>query len=244
VHSSLADEELFSMIEIADRSTLVDYTADRIRQMIFTGQIKPGELLPSRKELATRFGVGIATIHEAVKSLYAVGLVESRPGKGTWVNHNALESVIHPSMILNRFGPIDVMAVYEARMALEVALAELAAEKATPEEVEQMLAHLAAAQEVIDDDREFVRIDWDFHMTIAQATHNVLLQAFYNLSRELLIEFISDVIRLPMVKQEASKLHMEEAQAIAAHDVEGARDAARRHMLYVKQKMFLAEPGE
>ena len=226
------------MPEVADRSTLVDDTADRIRQMIFTGQIKPGELLPTRKELAAQFGVGIATVHEAIKSLGAVGLVESRPGKGTWVSHNALQSVIHPSMILNRFGPIDVYAVYEARMALEVALAELAAEKATPEEIERMMADLEAAQKVIDDDDEFVRVDWDFHMTVANATHNVLLQAFYNLSRELLIELIRDVIKLPLVKQEASQLHREEALAIAAHDVDAARDAARRHMLYVKQKMF------
>jgi GntR family transcriptional repressor for pyruvate dehydrogenase complex len=229
--------------EVAGRNTLVDDTADRIRQMIFTGQIKPGELLPSRKDLATQFGVGIATIHEAVKSLHAVGLVESRPGKGTWVSHNALQSVIHPSMILNRFGPIDLRSVYEARMALEVALAELAAEKATPEEIAQMMAHLEAAQKVIKEDDEFVRVDWDFHMTVANASHNVLLQAFYNLSRELLIELIRDVIRLPLVKQEASQLHMVEAQAIAAHDVDAARDAARRHMLYVKQKMFPAEKG-
>ena len=229
------------MIEAADRSTLVDRTADHIRQMIFAGQIKPGDLLPSRKDLAAQFGVGIATIHEAVKSLDAVGLVESRSGKGTWVSHNALESVIHPSMILNRFGPIDVYAVYEARVALEVALAELAAEKATPQEIEQMLSHLAAAQKVIADDDEFVREDWDFHMTVARATHNVLLEAFYNLSRELLIELIRDVIRIPLVKQEASQLHLEEAQAIAAHDVDAAREAARRHMLYIKHRMFPKE---
>jgi GntR family transcriptional regulator, transcriptional repressor for pyruvate dehydrogenase complex len=229
------------MLVAAGRSTLVDDTADRIRQMIFAGQIKPGDLLPSRKELAAQFGVGIATIHEAVKSLDAVGLVESRPGKGTWVSHNALDSVIHPSMILNRFGPIDVYAVYEARMALEVALAELAAEKATPQEIEQMLSHLAAAQEVITDDDAFVREDWDFHMTVARATHNVLLEAFYNLSRELLIELIRDVIRIPLVKQEASQLHLEEAQAIAAHDVDAAREAARKHMLYIKHRMFPKE---
>ena len=209
------------MPKTADRNTLVDDTADRLRQMIFSGQIKPGELLPSRKELAAQFGVGIATIHEAIKSLNAVGLVESRPGKGTWVSQNALQSVIHPSMILNRFGPIDVYAVYEARMALEVALAELAAEKATPEEIAQMMDHLEAAQKVIEEDAEFVRVDWDFHMTVANASHNVLLQAFYNLSRELLLELIRDVIRLPLVKEEASQLHKEEALAIAAHDVDG-----------------------
>ncbi len=229
------------MIEAADRSTLVDHTADRIRQMIFSGQLKPAEMLPSRKELASQFGVGIATIHEAIKSLNAVGLVESRPGKGTWVSQNATQSIIHPSMITNRFGPIDVKTIYEARLALEVSLAELAAEKATPAEIEQMMAYLDAAQEVIDDDAEFVRVDWDFHMTVAQATHNVLLQAFYNLSRELLIEFIRDVIKRPLVKQEASAIHREEALAIARHDPDAAREAARKHMLYLRQKLFTPE---
>jgi GntR family transcriptional repressor for pyruvate dehydrogenase complex len=226
------------MMEAAGRSTLVEHTADRLRQMIFSGQIKPGELLPSRKELAVQFGVGIATIHEAIESLSAVGLVKSRPGKGTWVALNALDSVIHPSMILNRFGSIDLRSVYEARMALEVALAELAAQKATDDEIAQMMSKLEAAQRVIDDDGEFVRVDWDFHMTVAQATHNILLQAFYNLSRELLVGLISDVIKLPLVKKEASELHMEQARAIARHDVDAAAAAARKHMLYLESKMF------
>ena len=227
------------MPKTADRNTLVDDTADRLRQMIFSGQIKPGELLPSRKDLATQFGVGIATIHEAIKSLNAVGLVESRPGKGTWVSQNALQSVIHPEMILNRFGPIDLRSVYEARMALEVSLAELAAQKASAEEIGEMFRYLGDAQKVIEDDNEFVRVDWDFHMTVARATHNVLLQAFYTLSRELLIELISDVIKLPLVKEEASAIHREQAEAIARHDVAGATAAARKHMLYLEQKMFL-----
>jgi DNA-binding FadR family transcriptional regulator len=104
-----------------------------------------------------------------------------------------------------------------------------------------MMAYLDAAQEVIDDDAEFVRVDWDFHMTVAQATHNVLLQAFYNLSRELLIEFIRDVIKRPLVKQEASAIHREEALAIARHDPAAAREAARKHMLYLSQKLFAPE---
>jgi DNA-binding FadR family transcriptional regulator len=157
------------MDSLADRSTLVDDTANRIRQMILTGQIKPGELLPPRRLLAVQFAVGIATIHEAVKSLAAVGLLESRPGKGTWVSANALDSVIHPATILNRFGAIDTLTLYEARLALEVAIAELAAQKATPDEVQRMLAALEAGQKVIDDDVAFVQADWEFHRWVAQA---------------------------------------------------------------------------
>jgi GntR family transcriptional regulator, transcriptional repressor for pyruvate dehydrogenase complex len=222
----------------AYRSTLVDDTADKIRQMIFSGEIKPGELLPSRKELAEQFDVGISTIHEAVQSLSTVGLVESRPGKGTWVRHNALESVIHPSIIINRFGEIDAETIYEARLFIEMALAELAARKATPEDVEQIWAALSEAHKVIADDEDFVSADWDFHLAIAEAAHNKLLQAFYHLARELLLDFIEDAIRLPNVKEEATEYHVTQAQAIEQHDPEKARQAALDHMLYVKERLM------
>jgi GntR family transcriptional regulator, transcriptional repressor for pyruvate dehydrogenase complex len=222
-----------------ESDNLVDRTANRIRQMIFSGQLKPGEMLPPRKDLALKFSVGVATVHEAVKSLSSVGLLESRSGKGTWVSTNALESVIHPSMITNRFGQIDAMTIYQARLALEVSLAELAAETATSEEIQQMFVALEKTHNAIEgDDETFVEADWEFHLLVAQASHNVLLQAFYNLSREMLLEFIRDVIRLPNVKLEASNLHRIQAEAIARHDVEGARIAAREHMLYLRQKEF------
>lgn len=226
------------MTSTAYRSTLVDDTADKIRQMIFSGEIKPGELLPSRKELAEQFDVGISTIHEAVQSLSTVGLVESRPGKGTWVRQDALESVIHPSIITNRFGEIDADTIYEARLFIEVALAELAARKATPEDVERIWAALSQAHEVIADDEDFVGADWDFHLAIAEAAHNELLQAFYHLARELLLDFIEDAISLPNVKEEATEYHVAQAQAIEQHDPQKARQAALDHMLYVKERLM------
>jgi GntR family transcriptional repressor for pyruvate dehydrogenase complex len=222
----------------AGRSTLVDDTAEQIRQMILTGEVKPGELLPPRRELAQQFGVGISTVHEAVQSLNAVGLVESRPGKGTWVRPDALDSVIHPSIITNRFGEIDPEMVYETRKFLEAALAELAAKKATPEDVDRIWHSLGRAHEVISDDEDFVGADWDFHLAIAEAAHNELLQAFYHLARELLLRFIEDAIRLPNVKEEATEYHVAQARAIENHDPEEARRAALDHMVYVKERLL------
>jgi GntR family transcriptional repressor for pyruvate dehydrogenase complex len=226
------------VVQTAGRSTLVDDTVDKIREMIFDGIIMPGELLPPRRKLAEQFGVGISTIHEAIQSLSAVGLVESRPGKGTWVRDDALDSVIHPSIITNRFGEIDAKTIYEAREFLEVALAELAARKATPEDIERIWGALRRAHEVIADDDDFVSADWDFHLAIAEAAHNELLQAFYHLARELLLSFIQDAIRLPKVKEEATEYHMAQAQAIEEHDAHKARQAALDHMLYVKERLL------
>jgi GntR family transcriptional repressor for pyruvate dehydrogenase complex len=226
------------VIETAGRSTLVDDTVDKIRKMIFDGTIKPGELLPPRKTLADQFAVGISTIHEAVQSLSAVGLLESRPGKGTWVRHDALDSIIHPSIITNRFGQIDADTIYETRKFLEAALAELAARKATPEDIERIWGSLRRAHEVISDDEDFVSADWDFHLAIAEAAHNELLQAFYHLARELLLDFIKDAIRLPKVKEEATQYHVAQAKAIEQHDADKARQAALDHMIYVKERLL------
>jgi DNA-binding FadR family transcriptional regulator len=227
------------MMDIADRSTLVDDTADKIRQMVLSGQLEPGDFLPSRKELAEQFGVGISTIHEAIKSLDAVGLVDSRPGKGTWIRQDALDGVLHPSLITNRFGQIDAETIYEARLMLEVTLAELAAQRATPEDVAAMRAALETSQAVIADDEAFLQADWDFHMAVAKAARNILIESFYHLSRRLLQEFIQDAISLPRVREEASQLHIEQVKAIEQHDVERARQIALDHMLYVKDRMML-----
>lgn len=225
-------------IKTAGRSTLVDDTADQIRHIILSGEVKPGELLPPRKELAEQFGVGISTVHEAIQSLSTVGLVESRPGKGTWVREDALESIIHPSIITNRLGAIDAETIYETRKFLEVALAELAAQKATPKDVERIWTSLRQAHEVIADDEDFVSADWDFHLAIAEAAHNELLQAFYHLARELLLDFIQDAISLPNVKVEATEYHIAQAKAIEQHDAEKARQAAVDHMLYVRERLM------
>jgi GntR family transcriptional repressor for pyruvate dehydrogenase complex len=226
------------VIQTAGRSTLVDDTADKIRKMIFDGTIEPGELLPPRRKLAEQFEVGISTIHEAIQSLSAVGLVESRPGKGTWVRHDALDSVIHPSIITNRFGDIDAETIYEARKFLEASLAELAARKATPEDIKRIWGSLRRAHEVIADDDDFVSADWDFHLAIAEAAHNELLQAFYHLARELLLRFIQDAISLPNVKEEATQYHIAQATAVEQHDPDKARRAALDHMLYVKERLM------
>jgi GntR family transcriptional repressor for pyruvate dehydrogenase complex len=231
------------VIQTAGRSTLVDDTADKIRKMIFDGTIEPGELLPPRRKLAEQFGVGISTIHEAVQSLSAVGLVESRPGKGTWVRHDALDSIIHPSIITNRFGQIDAETIYEARKFLEAALAELAARKATPEDIKRIWDTLRRAHEVIADDDDFVSADWDFHLAIAEAAHNELLQAFYHLARELLLGFIQDAISLPNVKEEATEYHVAQATAIEQHDPQKARRAALDHMHYVKERLMESSGG-
>ena len=104
------------------RSSLVDDTATELRQMIVGGQLRPGEYLPPQRELAARFGVGASTMREAVQTLIAVGLLQSHPGKGTWVREDAGAGLIHPEAVKARLGELNARSLAEARSVVEVAL--------------------------------------------------------------------------------------------------------------------------
>jgi GntR family transcriptional repressor for pyruvate dehydrogenase complex len=215
------------------RSTLVHSVSAQLRQMILRGEIQPGEYLPSRKELATRFGVGISTIHEAIQALTALGLVASHPGKGTWVRKDALDRLIHSSEFESRMGELDAHLVYEARSVVEVALTELAAQRAVSEDVERIREALAAMETADQDTAAFVEADLDFHLAVARAGHNSLLEQFYHLSRKLLSKVIADWVKQPGVKEESIRIQRVIAQAIEQHDCHQARQAALDHMAYI-----------
>ncbi|MGD1994321.1 MAG: FCD domain-containing protein [Anaerolineae bacterium] len=210
--------------------SLVDRVADEVRQMILAGEIAPGEFLPPRKDLAAEFGVGLSTVNEAIQALTAVGLLSSRAGKGTWVREDALDVLIPPSMVRSRLGELNARQLAEARSVIEVALAEFAARRATHADLSRIWEALQAMEEAVEEDAAFVEADLAFHVAVARAAHNEILEQFYHLSRELLSEVTAELVKLPHVKREGIRLQGEIAQAIADHDVERARQGTLDHM--------------
>ncbi len=215
------------------KNTLVDGVAHELRQMILTGEIQPGEFLPTRKELAAQFGVGLSTVHEAIQALSAVGMLASRPGKGTWVREDVLDTLIHPAAVQTRLGELNARQVYEARFVIEVALTEFAAERAAPEDIKRIWDAVKAMEATIADDEAFVKADLEFHLAVARAGHNELLEQFYHLSRKLLSKVIAEMIKLPNVKQDSIRLQRAIAQAIEQREPGKARQTAVDHMEYV-----------
>ena len=221
------------MMAHRQRSTLVADITQELRQMILTGKVQPGEFLPSRKDLAVQFGVGLSTVHEAIQALTAVGMVESHPGKGTWVRDDALDTLIHPAVVNTRLGELNAQQVYEARSVIEVALTEFAAQRATTEDIERIWDALKAMEATVENEGAFVEADLEFHLAVAKAGHNDLLEQFYHLARKLLSEVITEMVRLPKVKDESIRLQKAIAEAIEQRDLHKAREAARNHWLYI-----------
>jgi GntR family transcriptional repressor for pyruvate dehydrogenase complex len=222
----------------------VNRVTDELRQMILSGDLQPGDFLPTRKELAAQFGVGLSTIHEAIQALSAVGMLESRPGKGTWVREDTLETLIHPTAVETRLGELNADKVYEARFVIEIALTELAAKRATPEDVECIRSAIEAMEATMDDDEAFVEADLEFHLAVAQAGRNELLEQFYHISRKLLVTVISEMVKLPHVKEDALHIQRDTAEAIAGGDSDRAREVAIEHMKHVRDILDTWEHSE
>lgn len=219
---------------VRKRNTIVTEIANDLRAMIVNGEIKPGEFLESQKVLAARYGVGHSTLRESIQVLMGVGLVQSHPGKGTWVRTDALINVFDPIVVKTRLGELNAIQIYEARSIIEVGLTCFAAQRANSEDIKLIWEALHRMENSIQSDEAFVSADLDFHMAVAHAGHSSLLEQFYTLVRELLSEVITEMVMLPHVKTDSIKLQRAIIQAIEAHDVELARQAAQKHMEYIK----------
>jgi GntR family transcriptional repressor for pyruvate dehydrogenase complex len=86
----------------------------------------------------------------------------------------------------------------------------------------------------LTDEAGFVKADLEFHLAVAKAGHNHLLEQFYHLVRELLSEVITEMVALPKVKDESIVLQRAIAQAIEANDTQRAEEAAQKHMQYIE----------
>jgi GntR family transcriptional repressor for pyruvate dehydrogenase complex len=225
-------------------TSLADSVVEELRRMILDGEVQPGEFLPTREELAQQFGVGQSTIHEAIRVLNAIGLVQSRAGKGTWVRHDAAAGLISPEAIKSRLSDLNTQMIYEVRTVLEVSLAEFAAQRAAAEDIERIWAALQATEEAVarDDQKAYVQADLDFHLAVTRAAHNDLLEQFYQLSLRLLAEVIAQLAGLPGSKEDAILTQRAIAHAIEQHDPDKARQAAIDHLAQVGHHLLDLQP--
>ncbi|HLJ20973.1 MAG TPA: FadR/GntR family transcriptional regulator, partial [Stellaceae bacterium] len=150
---------------VARRSAADDVRAQLVRS-IESGEIKVDHRLPPEHELAKKFGVSRPVVREALVGLNALGLTESRPGKGTFVTANH----VRVPLLLGRYSPAHLN---EVRRYLEVPAARLAAERRTDTDVGK-LAAIVARMEDTDDPAKRNKLDADFHIAIAQAGGNPL----------------------------------------------------------------------
>ncbi|HWI30057.1 MAG TPA: FadR/GntR family transcriptional regulator [Microbacterium sp.] len=160
---------------------------------IFSGQIGPGEKLPSERQLSESFGVGRSVVREGIKSLGLLGLVEWRHGGGTYLrsaDSDLLPRVIEWGLMLGERSTTDLV---EARQYIERVTSGLAADRHTPEHLEAIAAALESMGAATNVD-EFVDADVRFHLAVADASGNGVLSNMLKNISSLLHVWIHRVV--------------------------------------------------
>lgn len=222
---------------------LVDQLADQLETMISSQQLPSGARLPAERQLAGQLDVSRTSLREAIQKLVSRGVLESRPGGGTFVRTPARqwrsEVIVDPLTELFQQDPEYRFDVLEIRHALEASAAWHAAQRATEDDKLRIRQHFermleASASGGIERD---AHADAAFHLAIAEAAHNlVLLQVMRGLFDLLLANVsqnLSVLYGLPRVSEQLASQHRELMDAIVDGDPERARNAALQHLEYV-----------
>lgn len=213
------------------RVTLGEQVAAQLADMIADNHWKAGERLPPEAELCEVLNVGRSTLREALKSLAFIGMVRMRAGDGTYVaeeSRGLLHRLLAKGLLKSQK---DLEDVCETRILLETELAALAAERRTPED-ESILRDLVAKgrDDLKRGGKQYSKADLDFHIAVANCSHNNLLPRLLLDIRGLLVEWIRKSQELPGVRENAQEQHESILQAIVRRDPERAKLEMRSHL--------------
>jgi GntR family transcriptional regulator, transcriptional repressor for pyruvate dehydrogenase complex len=222
-----------------DRSRLYEQVANKIETTIVARHYKPQDRLPSERDLAEAFAVSRTVIREAMKLLEARGLIEILTGNGVFVSQPNTSVVTRSlGMYLHLQGTVQdsEFKVHELRRILEVEIAGLAAERATEAELDQ-LRQIIERMSAADHPREQVAmLDLEYHITLAQATHNEMISMVY----EPVIEYLRQQLLLAWQRYDRSpevfnQQHRALYEAVRDHDPSRARAAMTAHLDYARE---------
>ena len=226
-------EEIFR--EQLSKERLYQQVVQRVEESILLGRLKPGQKLPSERELASYLGVSRIVVREAIKTLAEKGLVEILPGKGTFIAQPSFDNVTETLELFLRTragaeGRVLYDNLWEVRELLEVHIAGLAAERATPEHVRKMEEAVARMDEFLDSPEEFIKADLEFHMSLAEATRNPVFLVLINSIVDLLQDSRRLIFTVPGAPQRGQQGHRAVLESIRQKDPQKAREAMKRHV--------------
>jgi len=215
---------------------------EQIKLLISQGELKPGERIPSERDLATMLSVSRPSVREALMVLEAMGFVDSRQGGGTFVRSLAEFSMADPlSVLVGEKDPRMLHALAEVRMGLETWSAFLAAKRAKPEEIARLRELYNIMQKQAKSGGWDADVDAQFHYTITAAAQNTLqlhvLNTIHSLFHTTIQVALTEFYRKEGYLDLLLTQHREIMEAIADHDPERARANMMVHLAMVEEKL-------
>lgn len=224
-----------AMTEIIQRRKLYQEVLDRLMERIRSGEIAPGEQLPSERELMEHYGVGRPAVREALQAMERSGFVEIVHGERARVVAPTAERLIAQiatgAMHILRTQPDMLAHLKEARVFLETSTARMAAERATEEQIARLQLSIAQHRASMVNLEEFIERDMAFHREIADISGNPIFPSIVESMFRWANEYYQTLVRAPGAEELTLAEHQRIVDAIARHDGDAAVEAMRSHLV-------------
>ncbi|MGD9320211.1 MAG: FadR/GntR family transcriptional regulator [Desulfobacteraceae bacterium] len=211
------------------KGRLADRVSSQLKESIFQGEYQPGEKIPPEHQLVKFFGVSRVIVREAIRNLEQAGLIEIKRGPkgGAFVlpmKHDAVSQVIRDML---RLGNAEVAHIMEVRLDVEPVVAGLAAERATPEDIEILCRGIEDMPDAPGD--EYAAWNVNFHRLLARCAHNPMYDILVNILMDFTEELILKIKPSERIIHDTTS-HPELLELVRQGDVEGARRKMRFHL--------------
>jgi GntR family transcriptional repressor for pyruvate dehydrogenase complex len=218
--------------------TMVDAVAKALIDYISTNQLKPGDRLPSERQLVEMTGASRLPLREALAVLKGLGIVESRHGKGVFIKEldpAAVFGMLSP--LLKTRADINLDHLFDARQTIETSIAELAAVNHTEENLAVLEHEMAIMRQSVNDRDTFHFHDAAFHRELARAAGNPVLTVMMASIADLLLELYSHFRNRVAFRKQAIREHEAIMEALRARDAAAARQAVEIHLKNIRQRV-------
>lgn len=212
------------------KNSISDEIVKQLMKQISSGNLRPGERLPSERDLCKQFDAGRSSLREALRCLSIMGVLTARVGEGTSVATDGskfLSTIMEWRVITERY---DVRNLMEVRLALEGLAAAGASERATDAELATIADLVVRMRDAVGDAKRFSTLDLEFHLAISRSSKNLAMMDMLTMIRSQLARVVSTVLKLPDARPLSLKEHEAIVKALLKRDPEEARKAMQAHL--------------
>lgn len=208
-----------------ERLSAASLVARQLLEQLGADQVPVGARLPSERDLAQMLGVGRSTLREAIAALELVGLVEVRPGSGSYLRADSTQLLAQTLQWSLALGEPEIGDLVEVREELELLAARLATARAGSEQIERLRGHVERMHAAGNDIDAFVQADVAFHLEIATIARNVVLESLLKSLQSLLADWFERTLRVPGTIEATLGEHDAVFEAIQKGDPDAAAAA-------------------
>ncbi len=222
------------MSTLITRRKVYELVAEHLLGEMSEGRMKPGDAIPTERDLTQSYRVGRSSVREALRMLESQGLIRSL-GNGAFVVAGDRHLLNQSLRLLLALDEVNLHELYEVRKILEAEAAALAATRRSDEHlrrIEQTIEQMAAG---LNSQELYSGADLRFHLEVAAATGNRVIMRVMDGIRDLLHRTLASVYQIPGSPARTLEQHQAIAHAIRTGPADAARDAMRHHLARVEQ---------